>query len=125
MDGCELSASTRGNRRTAVVAASAAAPITARGARTRAALIRAARSLFESRGYLDVSVGDISRRARVAHGTFYTYFGSKEAIFSEVTDTLLDDFQRIVHEEPVTSDGNSISERIERTNRGYLRAYEA
>jgi AcrR family transcriptional regulator len=107
------------------VAASPSAPLTARGARTRAALIRAARSLFEKRGYLDVSVGDISRRARVAHGTFYTYFGSKEVIFSEVTDTLLDDFQRIVHEEPVTGDGESISERIERTNRGYLRAYEA
>ena len=58
--------------------------LTARAARTRDALIRAARSLFESQGYLDTNVNDIAKLARVAHGTFYTYFSSKEEIFQEV-----------------------------------------
>jgi len=101
-----------------------AAPLTARGARTRSTLVKAARSLFEKRGYLDTSVGDIAGRARVAHGTFYTYFNSKEEIFAEVADALLQDFQRIADEEPHVLAGGRVSERIERANRGYLKAYE-
>jgi len=65
-----------------------AAPLTARGARTRAALVKAARALFERQGYLDTNVGDIAKRTRVAHGTFYTYFTSKEEIFAEVSEEL-------------------------------------
>ena len=104
-------------------AAVPAGPVTARGARTRAALVKAARALFEKRGFLDTNVGDISRRARVAHGTFYTYFSSKDDVFTEVMNSVLEDFQRIAQEEPPASE--DISERIERANRGYLRAYEA
>src|SRR4051794_24768333 len=52
----------------------AAKPLTARGAKTRASLVKAARVLFERQGYLDTNVGDIAHRARSAHGTFYIYF---------------------------------------------------
>jgi AcrR family transcriptional regulator len=104
---------------------STSSPVTARGARTRAALVKAARGLFEKNGFLDTNVGDITRKARVAHGTFYTYFNSKEEIFTEVVEGLLADFQRIAAEEPTVTDHGSISERIERANRGYIRAYEA
>ncbi|MGD9995886.1 MAG: TetR/AcrR family transcriptional regulator [Ilumatobacteraceae bacterium] len=104
---------------------SAPSPVTARGARTRAALVKAARALFEKNGYLDTNVGDIARRARVAHGTFYTYFNSKEDIFIEVAENLLADFQRIASEEPTVADHGAISERIERANRGYIHAYQA
>jgi AcrR family transcriptional regulator len=100
------------------------APLTARGAKTRAALVKAARTSFEQNGYLGVNVGDIAGAARVAHGTFYTYFNSKEEIFSEVVRALLEDFQRIAHEEPPPTSAR-VSERIERANRGYIRAYEA
>lgn len=104
--------------------AAPSAPATARGARTRASLVKAARALFERNGYLDTNVSDIARRAHVAHGTFYTYFNSKEAIFSEVVEGLLADFQRIADEEPLVIHPELVSERIERANRGYLRAFE-
>ena len=104
---------------------STTSPVTARGARTRAALVKAARGLFEKNGFLDTNVGDIARKARVAHGTFYTYFNSKEEIFTEVVESLLADFQRIAAEEPTVSDHGSISERIERANRGYIKGYAA
>lgn len=100
------------------------APLTARGARTRSTLVKAARALFEKQGYLDTSVADIAERARVAHGTFYTYFSSKEEIFAEVAETLVEDFQAVLQDEPELATPHSISQRIERTNRGYLRAYE-
>jgi len=92
--------------------------------RTRARLIQAARGLFERQGYLDTSVADIAARAKVAHGTFYTYFDSKEDVFAEVAELLLADFQHSLLEEPELPPGHQLSERIERTNRGYLRAYE-
>ena len=85
--------------------------------------MKAARALFEKHGYLDVNVGDIARRARVAHGTFYTYFSSKEEIFSEVVAALLADFRRVAQEEPPVS--GEVWERIERANRGYNKAYQA
>ncbi len=87
--------------------------------------MKAARALFEKHGYLDVNVGDISRRAKVAHGTFYTYFTSKEEIFAEVIDRLTADFISIAGEEPAVGPPGSVSASIERANRGYLHAYEA
>jgi AcrR family transcriptional regulator len=86
-------------------------------------LVKAARVLFEKNGYLDTNVADIASRARVAHGTFYTYFGSKEAIFSEVVAALLADLRRVAADEPPVS--SDVSERIERANRGYIKGYAA
>lgn len=101
------------------------APLTARGMRTRGALVKAARALFEKQGYLDTNVGDISARAKVAHGTFYTYFSSKEEIFAEVVDLLMADRDRVASAEPPVRPDAWLSERIERANRGYLRSYMA
>jgi len=100
-----------------------AAPLTPRGARTRVKLIAAAQALFERDGYLETNVADIAKRARVAHGTFYTYFDSKEDVFSEVADALVVDFASALLEEPQLPSGHSVSERIEQTNRSYLRVY--
>lgn len=114
----------KSNVKAKVAVSLASAPVTLRGARTRAALVKAARALFEKNGYHDTKVGDIAHRARVAHGTFYTYFNSKEEIFSEVVEGLLSDFQRIADEEPLVIHPELVSQRIERSNRGYLRAFE-
>ncbi|MGH1562098.1 TetR/AcrR family transcriptional regulator [Mumia sp. DW29H23] len=59
-------------------------PATARGARTRAALLAAARVVFERDGFTDARVADISREAGCATGSFYTYFTSKEEILAVV-----------------------------------------
>jgi len=101
-----------------------AAPITGRALRTRSALVRAARQLFETNGYLDTNVSDIAQAARVAHGTFYTYFSSKEEIFHEVAKELNAEFMAVANAEPALPEGANLRARIERGNRGYLRAYE-
>ncbi|MFM8528710.1 MAG: TetR/AcrR family transcriptional regulator [Ilumatobacteraceae bacterium] len=100
------------------------AALTPRAVRTRTALVQAARFLFETRGYLDTNVGDVAVRARVAHGTFYTYFSSKEEIFREVAREFSAEFQAVADSEPPLSPGASLRDRIARTNRGYLRAYQ-
>jgi AcrR family transcriptional regulator len=52
--------------------------------RTRTCLLEAAEAEFGEKGFYEAQVVDITRRAGVAHGTFYTYFPSKEAIFVEL-----------------------------------------
>jgi Transcriptional regulator len=66
------------------------APLTERGARTRERLVTAAREVFEERGFLETRVAHIAQHARVAYGSFYTYFPSKEAVFLEVADRLFE-----------------------------------
>lgn len=96
-----------------------------RAERARAALVAAARTVFEEDGYLDTNVGDIAHRAKVDHGTFYSFFNSKEEIFAEVVDALLADLRRIADDEPPVADRGSVAARIERANRGFLRGYQA
>lgn len=59
-------------------------PPTERGRRKRGALVQAAREVFEEQGFEDTRIAQITGRADVAYGSFYTYFDSKETIFHEV-----------------------------------------
>jgi AcrR family transcriptional regulator len=61
---------------------------TARGLATQAALVTAARKVFERHGFLDARIADITAKARTATGSFYTYFEGKEDIFEAVVDAL-------------------------------------
>ena len=60
------------------------APRTARGERTLRKILDAALEEFGAKGFGDGSIVGITTRARVALGTFYTYFDSKEAVFRAV-----------------------------------------
>ncbi|HBS16075.1 MAG TPA: TetR/AcrR family transcriptional regulator, partial [Alcanivorax sp.] len=60
------------------------APKTARGARTRARILKAAEHTFGTLGYHRAGISDITRAAGVAQGTFYTYFAGKEEILREL-----------------------------------------
>ena len=98
-------------------------PSTARGQRTRQALLRAARRVFERDGFLDARIKDIADEANVAHGTFYNYFRSKEAIFRQLALDLQDD---VMSPYPTESPQTSLSpvERIRTANRRYLESYQ-
>lgn len=57
-------------------------PRTERGRRTLRALLDAAAHEFGERGFHDAAIARITARAGVALGSFYTYFDSKEAVFT-------------------------------------------
>ena len=59
----------------------AKAPRTARGEQTRRKILDSARAEFGDHGFADTGISEITRRAKVALGTFYTYFDSKEEVF--------------------------------------------
>ena len=57
-------------------------------AENRAALLKAARSVFADIGYGAAGVRDIVRRTDLASGTFYNYFKDKDEIFEAVVGEL-------------------------------------
>lgn len=63
-------------------------PRTARGARTRKALIDAAAIEFGEKGFHEASISGITSRAGVALGSFYTYFDAKDAIFQALVNAM-------------------------------------
>lgn len=65
--------------------------LTPRGRRTRAALVDSAKAVFGKIPYGEARIADITAHARVATGTFYTYFDSKEEIFYEVAVEVFDE----------------------------------
>ena len=81
--GAEGSADAR-NSETSSPASEGKAPRTARGLRTLRKILDAALEEFGEKGFSEGSIVGITSRARVALGTFYTYFDSKEAVFQEV-----------------------------------------
>ena len=53
---------------------------------TRLKVIVAAKRLIEKNGFKNVTIDDITKEAKVAKGTFYTYFKRKEDVVSEIDD---------------------------------------
>lgn len=86
-------------------------PLTARGQRTRRRLLDAAEAVFADLGWYDASITKITDAAGVAQGTFYRYFPSKQAIFSELLDDLN---RRVRHAMAAEADGSTDRLAVER-----------
>lgn len=97
-------------------------PVTARGQRTRESLVRAARRVFERDGFINSRLTDIAAEAHTSIGTFYTYFDSKDEIFTAVLQVAQDDMLHPglprVEESP-----HDIVAVLEASNRAYFEAY--
>jgi AcrR family transcriptional regulator len=61
----------------------------------RQAIVTAAKAVFRDKGYHQASVHDIIDEARIARGTFYLYFSSKQEVFGY----LVDDFLRVIRKQ--------------------------
>ncbi|MFT6230679.1 MAG: AcrR family transcriptional regulator, partial [Myxococcota bacterium] len=73
-------------------------PKTARGRRTREKILSAAEHVFGELGYERASIVEITQRASVAQGSFYTYFPNKQAAFTELVLSLSDGLRAAVTE---------------------------
>lgn len=103
----------------AALAASGKAPRTARGEKTMRKILDAALAEFGEKGFSESSIVSITSRARVALGTFYTYFDSKEALFA----ALVQDMSARVREAvaPALSEGADTLDSERRALAAYLR----
>jgi len=105
--------------RTISPASKGKAPRTARGELTLRKILDAGLLEFGQKGFHDSSIVGITRRAKVALGTFYTYFDSKEAVFA----ALVRDMSRQVRDH-VAPDIEGASDEVDRERRAlasYLR----
>ncbi len=67
-----------------------------RGARTRQAIVDAARALFEAKGFHATSVEDIADAAGISRAALYQYFESKEQLFVELIRGAAADLLRVI-----------------------------
>lgn len=90
-------------------------PVTDKGAARKKALLTAARTVFETKGFIETRVSDIVKEARVSHGTFYTYFDTKEAIFTAVSHEVIDSMMSgMTHSIPTTDLGERVHDSVHR-----------
>lgn len=95
-------------------------PMTSKGHERRSEILRAARKVFEKRGFLDSRVADIVAAADVAQGTFYTYFDSKDTVFVEVAEQVIESMMENLHTEYVPD-----MDPVERIRRAMVRFIDA
>jgi len=91
----------RERRRRAATAEVAAPPLPKRernALRNRAALLVAARKVFNELGYGAATIRDIIRRTHLATGTFYNYFPDKESALREIVEEFTRRMRARVHE---------------------------
>lgn len=93
-----------------------------RAKRTRAQLLAAAQRVFERDGYLDARVADIAAEAGVSHGSFYTYFTSKNDVFRAVMQSALDNVYAS-GAAPIEDKNLGQRERIDLANRQFIEVY--
>lgn len=92
-----------------------------KGQRTRESLLAAGRTVFERVGFLEARVADIVAEAGVSHGTFYTYFDSKNDIFREVAGQVVDEMYGALDE---AASGEHALELIHAANHVFVEVYE-
>ena len=62
------------------------------GGDKREAILRSAIKVFASKGYFSSKVADIAAKAKIADGTVYLYFNSKEEILHSIFDRTMSEF---------------------------------
>ena len=124
--GCSAAAAARSTYEEAGcgVSGTVSAPavhLTAKGLRTRQRILEGARRAFEAKGnYVETRIADITKEARVAYGSLYTYFESKETLFRELAVEVVEGMYRSSRS---SYRGTDPTRRVESANRGFMEAY--
>ncbi len=77
---------------------------------TRERIFQTALDLFVEKGLDETTVAEIAEDADIGKGTFFTYFPTKESVFSEVTAQLVDAMESSV--EAARAAGGSLEARL-------------
>lgn len=95
-------------------------PTTGKGEARKRELMDAARAVFERMGYFDARVSDIAREAKASHGTFYTYFDTKEAVFAALAHDVIDSMLAGLRRSTPTTD---LDERVRDSIQRFIEVY--
>ncbi|RKH04441.1 TetR/AcrR family transcriptional regulator [Corallococcus sp. CA047B] len=81
----------------------------------RRELLDAARSLFEATSFAEVKMADVAARVRLAKGTVFLYFPTKEALFLALLDDLLTAWFAKLNQRLAQGEGAWTGEQLART----------
>jgi len=81
----------------------------------RHAILSAAAALFDRTGYGNVTMADIARRSRLAKGTVFLYFPTKEAVFLDLLDRMLGEWLDALHGAVAGDDAHWSADQLART----------
>jgi AcrR family transcriptional regulator len=95
-----------------------------RGLRTQARLCEAATKVFAEKGFHGTRVDDIVRGATTSHGTFYLYFGSKEALFEHLVAQVAAELHRLADSAPAVTRTDSSRAELREWVGGIAALYE-
>ena len=85
----------------------------------------AAKQVFEEDGFWNARISDIAERAGLSHGSFYTYFESKDEIFREVAVAVDERLSAPVVEVILAPESRATpEERIREAMRRHLESYQ-
>jgi AcrR family transcriptional regulator len=84
----------------------------------RNALFHAAAEIVGEHGYGSASISRITQRAKLAQGTFYNYFASRQAIFDELLPALGEEM--LAHIRARVIEGSTFLDREERAFRAFF-----
>ncbi len=85
---------------------------------TREKILKAAREAFAEKGFDGVSVDEIAKRAGVKKALIYYYFPSKEALFEEVWNRVIDELEDHLFKE--VENENVYMRKIKKFLRSYI-----
>jgi AcrR family transcriptional regulator len=94
-------------------------PKTNRGIQTRNKLLRSAEYIFGKKGYHDSSITEITQKAGVSLGNFYTYFESKYQIFECLLWEMQKELIKLIKQRTA-----GIENRIEMERAGFKALFE-
>ncbi|HLG89045.1 MAG TPA: TetR/AcrR family transcriptional regulator [Alphaproteobacteria bacterium] len=67
-----------------------------RVAKTRAALAQAVLELAAEKSFADITITEIAERAGVGYASFFRHYRDKDALLTDVADTMVDDLLAII-----------------------------
>ncbi|WP_086466430.1 TetR/AcrR family transcriptional regulator [Oceanibaculum nanhaiense] len=94
-----------------------------RSEETRQALFQAAAEMVGEHGYAEASISRITARAKVAQGTFYNYFDSRQDLFDQLLPALGDKMLAYIRSRMGEATGPEREERRIRAYFDFLRDY--
>lgn len=95
-----------------------------RTANTRALILWSAARIIGRYGYAGCSIARVAAKAKIAHGTFYLYFPSQQALFDELLPAMQDELLNVISA-AVRDAGDvyELEERGLRANFAYLKKH--
>jgi AcrR family transcriptional regulator len=95
------------------------------GRETVRKLLEAALAEFDEKGFQEVRVDDVVRRAKTSHGTFYLYFANKDDLFRTMLRDALRDMEIITGDFPVVTRNDAGREALRNWVRKFCDTYAA